>query len=467
MVDSIHINASRFVGKTEGKLRDFYRIGKVLGEGAFGEVRLCVHRDSGAQRAVKVLRKSHMDDDEKRMLFNEINILKDIDHPNIVKMYEFFEDEKRYYIVTEICKGGELFDEILNSGKFNEKNAAVLIKQVLSCINYCHNAHIVHRDLKPENILLEANKEFDQIKIIDFGTSLVYDPNKKLDEKLGTPYYIAPEVLGKNYGAKCDIWSIGVITYILLSGIPPFNGKDDQEIMKAVRKGKFSFSDKSWSSVSDQAKDFISQLLTLDQNARPSAAEALKHPWITELSKIEVDESLTLGALGNLKNFKAESTMKQATFAFIAAQLLSKSEKDNLAKVFREFDKNGDGKLSMDEIKDGYLNHYGKVMSDDDVERMFAAVDTDNSGFIDYSEFVVAAMNEKNLVTNERLAAAFKMFDKDGSGIISSDEIREVLGFGNDLTNEAVDKIIKEVDENGDGEISFEEFVTMMKKLVD
>jgi len=408
-----------------------------------------------------------MDEDEKRMLFNEINILKDIDHPNIVKMYEFFEDEKRYYIVTEICKGGELFDEILASGRFNEKNAAVLIKQVLSCINYCHNANIVHRDLKPENILLEANKEFDQIKIIDFGTSLVYDPNKKLDEKLGTPYYIAPEVLGKNYGSKCDIWSIGVIVYILLSGIPPFNGKDDQEIMKAVRKGKFSFSDKCWSSVSDQAKDFISKLLTLDQNARPTAAEALTHPWITELSKIEVDESLTLGALGNLKNFKAESTMKQATFAFIASQLLSKSEKDNLAKVFREFDKNGDGKLSMDEIKDGYLNHYGKVMSDDDVERMFAAVDTDNSGFIDYSEFVVAAMNEKNLVTNERLAAAFKMFDKDGSGIISSDEIKEVLGFGSDLTADAVDKIIKEVDKNGDGEISFEEFVTMMKKLVD
>lgn len=161
MVEGFHINASKFVGKTEGKLRDFYRIGKVLGEGAFGEVRLCVHRDSGAQRAVKVLRKSHMDEEEKNMLFNEINILKGIDHPNIVKMYEFFEDDKRYYIVTEICKGGELFDEILARGKFGEKDAAVLIKQVLSCINYCHGSKIVHRDLKPENILLEQNKEFD------------------------------------------------------------------------------------------------------------------------------------------------------------------------------------------------------------------------------------------------------------------------------------------------------------------
>lgn len=237
--------------------------------------------------------------------------------------------------------------------------------------------------------------------------------------------------------------------------------------MKAVSKGKFSFTDTCWSKVSDQAKDFISQLLTLDQEKRPSAADALKHPWITELSKIEVDESLTLGALGNLKSFKAESTMKQATYAFIAAQLLSKGEKDNLAKVFRAFDTNGDGKLSMEEIKTGYLEHYGKVMSDEEVEKMFSSVDTDNSGFIDYSEFVVAAMNERTLITNERLAAAFKMFDKDGSGIISSDEIKEVLGFGNDLTAEAVDKIVKEVDKNGDGEISFEEFVTMMKKFVD
>jgi len=195
--------------------------------GAFGEVRMCVHRESGAQRAVKVLRKSHMDDDEKRMLFNEINILKEIDHPNIIKMYEFFEDEKRYYLVTEICKGGELFDEILQRGKFSERDGAVLMKQVLSCINYCHQSNIVHRDLKPENILLEQNKEFDQIKIIDFGTSLVYDPNRNLDEKLGTPYYIAPEVLNKNYNEKCDIWSAGVITYILLSGMPPFNGQSD------------------------------------------------------------------------------------------------------------------------------------------------------------------------------------------------------------------------------------------------
>ena len=142
----------------------------------------------------------------------------------------------------------------------------------------------LNRDLKPENILLEQNKDFDQIKIIDFGTSLVYDSTKSLDEKLGTPYYIAPEVLNKKYNEKCDIWSCGVITYIILSGMPPFNGQSDQEIMKKVRVGKFSFSDPCWANVSDKGKDFITKLLTYDVDQRPSAEAALQHPWIVDYS---------------------------------------------------------------------------------------------------------------------------------------------------------------------------------------
>merc|ERR1712032_1656053 len=177
-------------------------------------------------------------------------------------------------------------------------------------------------------------------------------------------------------------------------------------------------------------------------------------------------ESAALSCLDNLKTFKADTTMKQATFAFTASQLLTKTERDGLAKVFKAFDKNGDGKLSMQEVKEGYLEHYGKVMSDEEVETMFKAVDSDNSGFIDYSEFVVAAMNESQLTTNEKLQAAFKMFDKDGSGIISPDEIKEVLSFGgtNQLSKTTIDAIIKQVDENGDGEIEFSEFCDMMRK---
>ena len=197
--------------------------------------------------------------------------------------------------------------------------------------------------------------------------------------------------------------------------------------MKKVRQGNFDFEDKVWNNISDKAKDFISQLLTYKKDERPTAEEVLKHVWLTELGSLAVDESLALSVLDNMKGFKVEQTLKQATYAFIASQLLTKAEKDNLAKVFKAFDKNGDGKLSIQEVKEGYLEHYGKVMSDDEVEQMFNAVDTDRSGFIDYSEFVVAAMNERQLTTNDKLQAAFKMFDKDGSGIISADEIKEVL----------------------------------------
>jgi len=249
--------------------------------------------------------------------------------------------------------------------------------------------------------------------------------------------------------------------------MPPFNGQSDQEIMKKVRAGSFSFDDKAWNNISDNCKDFITKLLTYKPEDRPTAEGCLQHPWIVELSTVSINETDAVNALSNLGKFKAESTMKQATFAFIASQLLSKTERDGLAKVFKAFDKNGDGKLSMQEVKDGYLDHYGKIMSDEEVEQMFNAVDTDKSGFIDYSEFVVAAMNESQLTTNDKLQAAFKMFDKDGSGVISPDEIKEVLSFGgtNALNQKQIEAIVKQVDENGDGEISFEEFVDMMKKL--
>jgi len=295
---------------------------------------------------------------------------------------------------------------------------------------------------------------------------MVHTAGKMLDEKLGTPYYIAPEVLNKKYNEKCDLWSIGVITYILLSGMPPFNGNTDQEIMKKVKNGKFSFSDPCWSSITDKAKDFITQLFTYDIDKRPSAQEALSHQWITELSQISVDTNVAQTALTNLKGFSADQKLKQATFAFIATQLLSKAEKEQLAKVFKEIDVNGDGKLSMEEVLDGYDKFFGKAMEKEDIIKMFKSVDTDNSGFIDYTEFVIASMNEKQLLSNDKLQAAFKMFDKDGSGTISGEEIKEVLGYGKNMGEDQINAIIKEVDENGDNQISFEEFCQMMKKII-
>ena len=173
-----------------------------------------------------------------------------------------------------------------------------------------------------------------------------------------------------------------------------------------------------------------------------------------------------MAALKNLGQFNATSKLKQATYAFIASQLLSKQERENIDKVFRAMDTNGDGKLDKKEIQNGYQEFFGKTMSDDEVDEMFKKVDVDDSGAIDYSEFVVASMNEKNLLSNNKLQTAFKMFDKDGGGSISTDEIKQVLSFGQNLEESVVNEIIKQVDANGDGEISFDEFAEMMLKNI-
>jgi calcium-dependent protein kinase len=184
-----------------------------------------------------------------------------MDHPNIVRLYEFYDEPKYYCLVQEVCQGGELFDAIINAGKFKESQARVLINRLLSVINYCHDKGIVHRDLKPENILLEPDMDFEKMKIIDFGTAIPYKEHlndnkskKSMQEVLGTPFYIAPEVLNASYTEKCDIWSIGVITFMLLSGKAPFFGKDDAAIFAMVRKGSFEFTSSNWKHVSSEAQ---------------------------------------------------------------------------------------------------------------------------------------------------------------------------------------------------------------------
>lgn len=183
-----------------------------------------------------------------------------LDHPNIVKLYEIYQDQKNIYLITEYLEGGEVFDLILKTKHFNENIAAKIMKQLLSAVAYCHNKQIVHRDLKPENLLLVKPDSFD-IKVIDFGLSRTFTPEKNMYSKMGTPFYIAPEVLKKKYNEKCDIWSCGVILYILLCGNPPFNGKNDQAIFDSIALGYVSFQGVEWKNVSNQAKIFIKKLL--------------------------------------------------------------------------------------------------------------------------------------------------------------------------------------------------------------
>jgi calcium-dependent protein kinase len=339
------------------------------------------------------------------------------------------------------------------------------MRQLLSCINYCHARNIVHRDIKPENILLESNKDFSQIKIIDFGISVVKEPEVFIEESIGTPYYIAPEVWKKKYDEKCDVWSCGVIMYILLSGTPPFNAASDAEMKEKILDGSFSLSGKVWDTISEEAKDLVTKLLTYEIEERISANDALAHSWITNTIDSEIDSKVAKKALENLSQFRAEEKIKQATIAYIASQLLSKKEKESLSSIFKAFDENSDGRLSKKEFINGYEKIFGQTIDQEKIAKIFDSVDLDKSGFIDYSEFVVATMNEKNLFSEKKLAAAFKMFDTDSSGSISRKEVKEALLKIQKFTEDELQEIIGQVDKDGDGEISFDEFKIIMTNL--
>lgn len=228
------------VTQKKGKITKDYQVLNLLGKGGFGEVKKVIHRLTGDIRAMKIIKRDSVDETYLNNLNNEIKILKILDHPNIVNLYEIYQDNKNIYLITEYLEGGELFDLILKTKHFNENIAAKIMKQVLSAVAYCHNKNIVHRDLKPENLLL-CQKDSFEIKVIDFGLSRTFVPDKNMYSKMGTPFYIAPEVLKKKYNEKCDIWSCGVILYILLSGNPPFNGKNDQAIFDSIALGYVSF----------------------------------------------------------------------------------------------------------------------------------------------------------------------------------------------------------------------------------
>lgn len=213
-----------------------------------------------------------MDQEDIDKLLNEITILKQLDHPMILKIFEFYQDKKNFFIVSELVKGGELFDKIIDLGGFSEEEAAKVFKELIKVINYTHSENIMHRDLKPENILLDIIDETNySIKVIDWGTGESYKNGQKFDEVVGTPYYIAPEVLERSYDNKCDIWSCGVILYIILTGEPPFGGDSDEVIMFKIKQGKFGFDSEASSQISDLGKDLIKKMLTKSPTARPSA----------------------------------------------------------------------------------------------------------------------------------------------------------------------------------------------------
>ena len=459
------IHKENIISHKTSNITKEYTFGKVIGTGSYGQVRLAVHKLTKQVRAIKIIQKAKVN---INALLNEINILSKLSHPNIMQIFEVFDDNTNVYIVSEYCKGGELFDIISKKGSFTEKDACVIMKQLMSAICYSHQNNIVHRDLKPENILMDNDTDDLTIKLIDWGCAQTIKSAKQSKQADGTAYYIAPEVLKGEYDEKCDIWACGVIFYILLCGYPPFNGETDDEIYEAVLSGKFQFPEEDWDQVSQEAKDLIKKMLTKDPKKRISALYSMQDVWFKKNEeKSEYDKKLAKKVLNNMKKFKKHRILEKTIISFIINQLVKKDERLELEKQFKDWDTNGDGVLSKEEIINGYRKTYGKV-DENEIENMIKSIDLDGNGVIDYNEFLACSINKDKILRNDNLKICFDEFDTDKSGKISVDEVSSIFKQGNNENNndmEAFKNMVKNADENGDGEISFEEFQDIMNKF--
>jgi len=476
----IAINNDVIVSGNEINPENIYIKTKMLGSGAFGEVWLAHHKDLDRDFAMKIIKKRKNRRNDEKEILNEIEILKKLDHPKILKVVDFYSTLKKYYIITEYCHEGELFNEIIKVGKFDEGQAAFIINQILKAITYCHKMNIIHRDIKPENIMI-TNREKNgclQVKLIDFGTAKIFEKGHQENKYVGSSYYMAPEIIKRKYDEKCDLWSIGVIMYILLTGRPPFDGNDDDEILENVKKGVFDKSSYPYPLLSSQSKDLIDKLLQYDPKKRISADQAIEHPWFKTAEFKKKDKVNTIAPelarelIGNMTKYRSDNILKCAVIAYLVHHITNTEECFEASKLFIKIDLNYDGKIEKHELIQGFQKYWGisKDEAEEKVELIFANIDTDFNGFIEYEEFVRASVNSSIFMSKNYLKFAFNYFDRDASGDITFEEIKKRFIQNAKNVNEEVDQELKEIfdsiDINGDGSISFNEFCKMMKNIM-
>ncbi|KAK9067399.1 hypothetical protein SSX86_014727 [Deinandra increscens subsp. villosa] len=452
-----------------GYRKDFdqrYSIGKLLGHGQFGYTYVATDKVNGDRVAVKKIDKNKMIlpiavEDVKR----EVRILRALSgHENVVQFYNAFEDDSYVYIAMELCEGGELLDRILSKkdSRYTEKDAAIVVRQMLKVAAQCHLHGLVHRDMKPENFLFKSPKVDSHLKATDFGLSDFIRPGKKFTDIVGSAYYVAPEVLRRKSGPESDVWSIGVITYILLCGRRPFWDKTEDGIFKEVLRNKPDFRRKPWSNISTSAKDFVRKLLVKDPRARLTAAQALSHPWVREggnASEIPLDISV----LSNMRQFVRYSRLKQFALRALASTI-DEEELSDLKDQFQAIDIDKSGSISLEEMRQALAKDLPWKIKESRVSEILEAIDSNTDGLVDFTEFVAATLHvhqleEHNSVKWQQLSqAAFEKFDVDRDGYITPEELKMHTGLRG-----SIDPILEEADMDKDGRISLPEFRRLLR----
>jgi calcium-dependent protein kinase len=433
-----------------------YELTDSFGEGGLSNVRRCVNRLTKRVYAVKIVKKAA---DSQRLLA-EFSVLRGLDHPNVLRVLDIVIDQGIVHLVTEACTGGELLMRVIKQQTFTEAQVSGIMRQIISALAYLHSKGIVHRDLNPGNILFESEKPDSPIKLIDFSEAK-FNPLSKLSGVHGSPHYLAPEVLKGEYDAKVDVWAAGVLMYTLLCGSPPFGGKTEDEVLKKIEVGFTGFKGKGWQTVSIEAKALITKMLTLEPARRAGAAELLQSSWMQNTLKyVSLENPLTARALKSLKAFNSSCKLQSAVLVFLAEQVASEEDQRVARELFESLDKNSDGKLSSAEliklVSTGALDVDTAAANE-----LITRLDADFNGTIEPAEFLAGMVEHHRMVAKEQLQRTFEKFDEDGSGAITSEELKRILGSGNEQWQTVIDQI----DQNGDGKIDIKEFKNLMMNL--
>jgi len=395
-------------------------------------------------------------------LKNEIEILNAMDHPNIVKLHEVINHKKQIFMVQELCDGGDLYTRL----PYTESDSAYITGKLLSAIKYMHDHAIVHRDLKFENIMFENRSPEAEIKVIDFGLSKKFVSSRLgiMKEGVGTLYSMAPQVLQGIYTSQADMWSVGVITYMLLSSHRPFYSKKRAVMVDKIMRSDYSFKKDYWNPISVEAKDFITKLLVLDPKVRSQAVQAQDHEWMHKEFKLEdraPAEALTGRVNTHLSAYKNNVPLKKLALNVIAHRSTT-GEILNLRKAFDQFDTANNGVISFDEFMAALQDKC--AYSKSEIKSMFDSIDINQNGHIMYTEFIAATLEAQGELSEDRIAEAFDRLDVDNTGYISKENMLAFLG-DTGATEKEIEAIIEGADtDDGDGRVSYDEFLDMFEK---
>uniref|UniRef100_A0A7S0FJV3 Non-specific serine/threonine protein kinase n=1 Tax=Pyrodinium bahamense TaxID=73915 RepID=A0A7S0FJV3_9DINO len=458
------VTAARYHYSQGGKiLADDYTVeGTVLGQGLCGDVVLAYGKIDNRRYALKTIRKTQVASSKLQQLTAEVEIYLSLDHPNICRLHDVYETEADICLLTECCEGGELYFRLQRRGVYTDADAAEAARQMLRAVGYLHSHRVVHRDLKLENFLYESEESSSQLKLIDFGFAYQWNPSTLMKAPCGSISYVSPDVLsGQGYTNKCDLWSLGVIVFILLVGYMPFSGSEEQQIA-CIQAGRYTKKQEPWSKVSNVAQTFVKSLLTVDPEKRLSAEQALEHPFIKDSNRRPASKGSNTGVdddiVDALRSFKEATQFRRACLS-VMAWSLTNEERAQVRDAFIEIDKSRQGTITMGELKQVLGQKF--EVTDEQIKPIFEALDTSHNEEIHYSEFLAAMVSTRIAMHDDLLSATFRRFDIDNSGFITQDNMRTVLGESFDGAE--VEELMKEADVSNDGKISYEEFIEYMK----